>query len=108
MTRRVVLMPSAELDIERNALWWRRHRSPDEADRWYLAIYAAIAKLAENADSHPLAYENDKVLFTIRQLNFGVSSKKTHRVVYEVTDEDVRVFAVRHLAQDELPPSELT
>ena len=54
-----------------------------------------------------MAYQNDKVLFTIRQLNFGVSSKKTHRVVYEVTDEDVRVFAVRHLAQDELPPSEL-
>jgi len=43
----------------------------------------------------------------LRELHFGVGSRATHRVIYVVDDDAVRVLAVRHAAQEDAEPEEL-
>jgi hypothetical protein len=65
---------------------------------------AAIKSLANDAESHSLARENQlhDFPFPIRQLTYGLGKRPTHRAVFEVRGEVVYVHAVRHLAQRDL------
>ena len=51
---------------------------------------------------HDLAPENGSFPMTIRQLPYGLRTKPTHRAIFEIRDDKVYVFAVRHLAQPDL------
>lgn len=104
MTHRVVITEPAENDIDQAFAWWSDHRSEEQAKRWYSSIFPAIATLAENPERCPFALEFDLLSTGLRQLTFGVTSKKTHRIVFTVNGQDVVILRVRHLAQDELRP----
>ena len=43
----------------------------------------------------------------LRQRTFGVGSTKTHRLVFEIDGDVVRLLTVRGLAQDDLIPDDL-
>lgn len=73
-----------------------------QAARWLSEIETAIQGLAETATMHPLACESDAFDFPLHQMNFGVSRKPTHRVLFSFDDARVLVYAVRHLSQDDL------
>jgi hypothetical protein len=45
---------------------------------------------------------------TIRELHYGLRNKATHRAVFEVRNDEVIVYTVRHLAQRDLTPDDLT
>ena len=49
-----------------------------------------------------LAAENARFPYEIRQLNFGLCPKPTHRIVYTIRPTVVAILRVRHLAQQEI------
>lgn len=98
----VVITGSAERDIQKAYQWWHDNRSPEEAERWYDAIYPAIRTLRKMPRRCSLAAENARLPFELRELLFGIGSRATHRVLFEVDGELVIIHRVRHTAQDRL------
>ena len=107
MTLPVIIQPQAEADLHRNVQWWAEHHDVEQAFRWYDGIHAAIATLAENPDRFVLARENAKSDQELRELHFGLGSRPTHRVIYVVDEDAVRVLAVRHGAQEDSQAADL-
>lgn len=107
MTFRLVVLPRAKRQLSDAALWWADHRSLAEAARWLEKIEAAIQNLASDAERYSLARESAAFDFELRQMNFGVSRRPTHRVLFSIENDSVIVYAVRHLAQQDLTPDDL-
>jgi len=59
----------------------------------------AIASLGADAERIPLATEAMVVGAPIREVHFGLSGRPTHLIVFEVEDDKVLIYAIRHLAQ---------
>ena len=107
MKFRVTVLPAAKRRASENALWWATHRSAEQAGRWLDGLDRAIESLETTATRHPLAAESERFPFDLRQLNYGLGSRPTHRVLYEIRGDEVLVLTVRHLAQRELNPEDL-
>ena len=103
----VVFQPEAKNQILAAFRWWAEHRSDEQADRWYVEIMRAIETLGETADRYPLARENEHFNFDLKVMNFGVSGRPTHRVLFTTTSENVEVLSVRHVAQADVTPDDL-
>ncbi len=99
--RRVVIQPRARIDtIE--AFSWIAERSEDAAIRWYAGLQAAIAKLADNPESNPIAAEeSDSFGVTIRQSLYG-RRRGVFRILYSVDEEIISVLAIRHSARGQI------
>jgi len=103
MTFRIVILPRAKRQLYESALWWSEHHSTEQAIQWLNGFEAALAALKEKPTHHNRAIEDEEFTDrTIRQMLYGLSRKKTHRVLFEVCGQDVVVYAIRHLAQSEL------
>jgi len=107
MRRQVIILPQAEQDIERNALWWAEHHDRDEAARWVEMVFRKLERLAENAETYALAPENDQFDVEIRQLLLGVGSRPTHRAIYRIHGDRVEVLTIRSARQDVLSPDDV-
>lgn len=95
----VLIQPRAKQDLLAAAAWWAEHRSPEQAARWYDGFLAAIESLSENPARHPLARENGKFPYELRELHYGLGRRPTHRAVFTIRSEAVVVLTVRHTAQ---------
>lgn len=84
MTFKVQLTDTAEAELIANASWWARHRSYDEAQQWLFGFRAALRQLDADPERFPLANESRRLRRELRQLNYGLKSKKTHRALFEV------------------------
>jgi plasmid stabilization system protein ParE len=106
---RVFITSKAKLQLMTCATWWAEHRDVEQAARWLNGLERAIAGLSENPERYGLARENNlyDLPYPVRQLNYGIGSKPTHRAVFEVRGDTVFVVAIRHLAQDDLSSDEL-
>ena len=104
MTREVLITERAQHEAQDNHDWWAEHRSAEQAAQWYTEFLKAAASLSENPERCSLAVEDDRFPYEIRQLNFGIGRKTTHRIVYAIRPRDVVVLHVRHLAQDAIEP----
>lgn len=102
MSYQVVLTPKARDELYGDALWWSEHRDPEQAARWLEGFEAAILSLSDAPERHPLAPESATFEIELRQMTYGLSSKPTHRAVFEVQGPTVIVHAVRHLARRDL------
>lgn len=89
-------------------IWWAKHRSLDQATAWLEGIEQALASLGENPERYALAAESSAFPFPLRQLNFGLGSQPTHRVLFEVRTDRVIVDAVRHVLQQPVTPETLS
>jgi plasmid stabilization system protein ParE len=89
------------------ALWWARNRSVDQALRWVDGFEVELESLAASPDRCAIARENDAVPVEIRELHYGVKGKATHRAIFEIRDDEIIVFAVRHLAQSDIGPEDI-
>jgi plasmid stabilization system protein ParE len=105
MKYEVVVTFRAQQEAQANHDWWAEHRSNEQAARWYDEFLLATASLASSPGRFTLAPENDRFPYEIRQLNFGVGGKLTHRVVYVIRGQEVVVLRVRHLAQEAIEPA---
>lgn len=107
MSREVEILPRATIQIYESASWWAENRSVAQAARWLAEIESAIRGLSDTAPRHPLARESDAFDFPLHQMNFGVSRKSTHRILFSFDDARVLVYAVRHLSQSDVTSDDL-
>lgn len=107
MIDRIVFTERASRELEQAADWWAEHRSLDQAVRWYAGFSAAIAALKEQPQRLPLAAENGRFPYEIRELHYGLGSRPTHRAVFTIRPEMVLVLTIRHAAQAELTTEDL-
>jgi plasmid stabilization system protein ParE len=99
---KVIIMPLAEQEAQANRNWWAANRSAEQAGRWYEAFSQSVLSLEQIPDRCALAPENGQFPYEIRQLNFGIGRKPTHRIVFTVRTTDVVILRVRHLAQQDI------
>jgi len=104
---RVVVHPQAKEDIARNANWWANHHSLDQAIAWVDAVDEQLQSLEERPERFGVAEENEHFPYEIRQMPVGVGSRRTHRAIYIIREEEVQVLTVRRGDQDTVRVSEL-
>lgn len=107
MSLPVILQPEAEDQIAASARWWAEHRSVEQAERWYAGILKAIDSLGKIAAQYPLARENEHFSYELRESYFGLGTRPTHRIIFVIDPDAVRVLAIRHAAQDDVAPEDL-
>jgi plasmid stabilization system protein ParE len=100
--KRVILMDKAHQDLIDNCTWWAEHRSEEQAERWYDGFSNAIKSLATEAERHAIASESANFPFELRQLNYGLGARPTHRAVYTIRPDMILVLRITHLAQHDL------
>lgn len=98
----VLLTAGARDDLRQNARWWAEHRSVEQAERWYDGFLRHIDSLAENPQRCPLARENHKFPYELRELHYGVGSRPTHRALFTIRPDAIIVLAIRHGAQRDI------
>ncbi len=101
MTFRVEISPSALADVEDIFLWMQRE-SPSKADEWFNGLVEAILTLEQFPNRSPKAPESEDIGLEIRQLVY-----KKHRILFGVSNSDVQIFRIRHIAQDRLSSDNL-
>ena len=104
----VIITRLAEEDVLSQFSWWSTNRSVEQANRWLVGIYTEMLRLRNSAEQHPLATEIPLRILGVRQFNYGVSSRPTHRIVYAIKEPSVVVYRVRSLHQDSLSQKDLT
>lgn len=107
MTFRVIILPQAHRDTDRNADWWAENHSVEQALRWSDEVYAQIEALAEFPESNGLSAENDEFPYEIRDKLIGLGSRPSYRAVFTVKGDTVYVLTVRRGAQDVFRPSDI-
>lgn len=105
--RPVILLDRAHDELEENCRWWAEHRSVSQAERWYDGFIAALKRLSTDAERHALATENAAFAEEIRQLNYGLGRRPTHRAVFTIRPDMILVLRVQHLAQQPLSPDDI-
>ena len=106
MNYSVRILPEAYEALEASAVWWADHRSSDEALRWYDGFIAKLESLDHMPESHPLARENPRVAFELRELHYGLGSRTTHRALFQIIGTTIEVLSVRHVAQADITPDD--
>lgn len=106
MTFRILILPQAHLDINRNADWWADHYSIDQAERWADSVYDQIETLDRSPESYALSAENETFPFEIRDKLVGPGRNPNYRAVFTICDNVVYVLAVRRAAQDAFRPED--
>jgi plasmid stabilization system protein ParE len=105
---RVTILPRAKIQLLDQALWWSQHRSTEQALRWLDGFEVALASLSERADRCGLARESAAFDSPMKELHYGVRGRATHRAVFEIRGDEVIVHSIRHLAQRDLTPDDMT
>jgi len=102
----VIITDPARDQLLANARWWAENRSSEQAIRWYDGFCESLKSLADSPEKHQLARENEQFDDELHELYYGLS-RRTHRAIFRIDGNIVRVLAVRHLAQDEIRPGDL-
>ena len=102
MSRKAIVLPWAESQLLKAAIWWSENRSPEQALRWLNGFEAAIASL--ETDTRRLTTAPEDALFdfsfAVRQLTYGLGNRRMHRAIVELRESVVHIHAIRYLAQD--------
>jgi plasmid stabilization system protein ParE len=98
----VILTDRALVELDQAHKWWSENRSPQQADRWYIGFVKKLLTLEYNPERYPLATENSFFPHEIRQFNYGLGVKLTHRALFTIRPDTVIVLRIRHLAQKPL------
>ncbi len=107
MKFRLVILPQAKEDVQRNAAWWAENHSSEQAARWLDAIQSQLESIVDFPESHALATEHDEFPYEIRDKLLGLGSRPSYRAVFTIKDDTIFVLTVRRSAQDILRPSDV-
>ena len=99
---RVIITGPANRDLQEAYEWWAENRSAEQAKRWYIGIREAIRSLRNKPERCATAAENDLLPEGLRQLNFGLGRRATHRIIFTTEGNTVVVLRIRHASQDAL------
>jgi plasmid stabilization system protein ParE len=101
MEYRVRTSPRSEEDLLEAAEYIARS-SPANARRWYRGVQSVLQGLARMPHSCPLARESGALNREIRQTVY-----KSHRILFTIKAELVRIHRVVHAARQPLDADEL-
>lgn len=107
MKYRVIILPFAKSDIDRNAEWWADHHSIEQAIKWSDAVYDQLDSLRESPESHGLSAENEEFEFEIREKLVGLGSRPRYRAVFTIKGIEIFVLTVRAAEEDRLSPDDV-
>ena len=107
MKYRVILNERAENQLEAAYVWWSKHRSAEQATRWYNGFLDALLRLGENPKQCALAQEDAKFPYPVREFRYGLGRRTTHRALFTIRKDIVYVFSIRHVAQRSVSPDDL-
>jgi plasmid stabilization system protein ParE len=104
MAFRVEISLQAEHDAEGILDWLLLQKSGEAGIHWFLALDDAFASLAQFPERCPIAPENPRFPFEVRQLFYG---RKPHvyRILFTVNGDMVQVLHIRHGRRKPLTPS---
>ncbi len=103
MTYRLRVTARAVGDADEAYAWIAEHLSPTQAERWYQGLFKQMETLTRQPSRCPLAAENRKFPFEIRELLYG-KRKNKYRIIFTARNDDVVVLYVHHGARTELEP----
>jgi plasmid stabilization system protein ParE len=102
MTRSFRVLARADADINRLFAWLAR-RSPRGAATWYDALFEAFGKIVANPARFAVAHESlPRWNRDIRQALFRTNRGNRYRIVFELTEAEVRILRVRGPGQPPL------
>jgi plasmid stabilization system protein ParE len=94
MTHRVVILRRADEDTNTIYVWLAK-RSVAGAGRWYRAFLDAAASLSSDPFRCGSAPESATVGYDVRQHLFKTPRGRKYRLLYLVTDDEVRILRIR-------------
>ena len=95
----VILTKRAQDELDGAHKWWAENRSVEQANRWYAGFVEKMLTLERDPERCPLAPESEFFPYAVRQLNYGLGRRPTHRALYTVRRDRVVILRMRHLAQ---------
>jgi plasmid stabilization system protein ParE len=95
----VITLRAADRDCNR-ILEYIVARSKAGAQAWASAFDKALAYLEENADSCPLAAENEYVDFEVRESLFKTRRGLIYRILFTIRENQAIILHVRGPGQD--------
>jgi plasmid stabilization system protein ParE len=102
MSRTLRIFARAREDIDR-IFDWLEARSPQGARNWYEALYAEVRRISQNPISYPLASEAlPRWNRQIHQALFKTKRGRHYRIVFELTETEIRILRVRGPGQPPL------
>ena len=93
MTHRVILQRLAWRDLN-EAYAWAARNAPVTAARWLDRFQTALQTLEKNPQRCPLAKENSKVDFELREFLFG-RRPNVFRAIFTIDADTVRILRIR-------------
>jgi plasmid stabilization system protein ParE len=93
----VVILPSAEIDIEDAYVWIAEH-DEEAAVRWFNRLMDVISSLETFPERCPLAPEAKFFKAEVREIFHGHRQHK-YRVLFILSECEVRIVHVRHGAR---------
>lgn len=106
MTHRLSIFPRAERDAQQ-IFDWIAERSPQGADRWFIALEEAVQKVLRNPGNYALAPENEIVRSDLRQFLFKTRQGSVYRGLFIFSSDEVRILRLRGPGQPPLAIDEI-
>ena len=107
MSFRVIIQPRAFDDLDEAYQYLSTRYSAATATAWYNGFLDSLYSLGENPLRFGYARENHKFAGEIRQLLYR-RHKTVHRALYTVEDDAVRILCIRHSAQRDVRPEDIS
>ena len=95
----VAVQPPAYRDIERTYRWLRTEAGPERARTWRAELADALHSLAEFPQRCPIAPEAQGLQPPVHQL-----LHQSHRILFTIAGQEVRILHVRHTARGPWKP----
>jgi len=95
MTFRVELSDQAHRDAEDILAWLYGRGAGLAGADWFLGLSEALESLSSMPNRNPLALENDRFPFEVRELRYG-RRPHVYRLLFTVEADSVQVLHIRH------------
>lgn len=107
MSHRVIIQPGAFDDLDEAYEYLSTRYSVQTATAWYNGFLDALYSLSENPLRFGYARENYKFAAEIRQLLYR-RHQNVHHALYTVENDTVRILCIRHSAQRDVRPEDIS
>lgn len=102
MKFRVEVSAQAETDAGEILSWLLSAGAGETGIRWLLGLEDAIASLETFPEAYPLAPENSRFRFEVRQLLYG-RNPHVYRIQFTIESDTVKVLHIRHARRRPVP-----
>jgi plasmid stabilization system protein ParE len=107
MTWCVIIQPRALRDLDEAYQYLSSHYSVETAATWYTGFLETLYSLDENPLRFGFARENGSFDIEIREVLYR-RHRSVHRALYTVQGDAVRILCVRHSAQNDVMPDDVS